>query len=156
MPAEASVTVGYLRGIPQPSALQKSGIPQPSAFGMIEERIFEDPALQKLDVSVYGLLACARRGIFSSVGERRLAKRLRVRRRSVQNSIARLIAAGHLKLSAPTQSGCRARYELTSTLFTAKAAKPTPHSRRSRLSPTVRAARAFARNQDERERELTA
>jgi len=156
MPADASLTVEYLRGIPQPSALPKSGIPQPSAFAMVEERIFEDPALQRLDISVYGLLACARRGVFASVGERRLAKRLRARRRSIQGSIARLIAAGYVKLSTPTQSGCRARYELTSTLFTAKAAKPALRSKRSRLSPTVRAARAFAQNRDERERELTA
>jgi hypothetical protein len=157
MSGEPVVLAGeYLRGVPQTPALPKSGVPRTPAFAMVEERIFDDPKLHRIDVSVYGLLACARRGALSSMGERRLAKRLRALRRSIRASIRRLEASGYLKLAVPTRSGMRARYELTSPLFAPKVKKSAsePRARRSRMSPTVRMARAFAANQAEREREI--
>lgn len=157
MSAETAVSgVEYLRGCSQTPALPESGCSQTPAFGMVEERIFEDPALQRIDVSVYGLLACARRGAVASVGERRLSKRLRADRRTIRASIERLIAAGYVKLSCPAQSGYRARYELMSPLFIPKVKKSEsePRAKRSSLSPTVRMARAAAANQAEREREI--
>lgn len=162
MPAEPAIAAGfgveYLRGAHQPSTSPKSGASQPSTFAMISEAILVDRELQRLDVSVYGLLACSRRGPFVSLGERRIAVRLHVRRRSVQNSIARLIKAGYLKLSAPAKRGFRARYELTSSVFAAKAKAKTESSvrRREPRRGVIRQARAFAEDQELRLREISA
>lgn len=153
MPCEPAVLAGeYLRGSPQASTSEKSGIPGASTFSMIPESVLIDPKLQHLDIRVYGMLACARRGSTVTLGQRQIAERLHVKRRSLTRAIARLIEANHLKLSTPTASGHRARYELTSPLFVPKVKKSEsePRAKRSRLSPTVRQARAFAINQVER------
>jgi hypothetical protein len=155
---EPAVLAGeYLRGTPQASALAKSGSPQASAFSMIPEAVLVDSRLQHIDIRVYGILACARRGNIVALGQRRMAERLHVKRRTLTRAIARLIEFEHLKLAMPMKSGMRARYELTSALFVATAAAksdPGKRDRRSKLSPTVRMARAFAANQAEREREI--
>jgi hypothetical protein len=157
MQGEPAVLVGeYLRGTSGTPACGKSGTSGTPAFAMTEQRILLDSNLHNLDIRVYGLLACARSGQYVSLGERRMAGQLDVDRRTIRNCITRLTEAGHVKLAAETQSGMRARYELTSPLFVPKVKKSAgePRSRRSRLSPTVRMARAFAINQDEREREI--
>ena len=152
------LTGKYLRGTSGTPAFEQSGTSGTPAFAMTEQRILVDLALHNLDVRIYGLLACSRRGQLVSIGERRLAEQLHIDRRTVRNCIGRLIAAKHIKLATPTKSGMRARYELTSMLFIAKAKSDSTESpqKRSSLSPTVRQARAAAMIQQDRMKELTA
>lgn len=153
MSGEPAVLAGeYLRGTSGTPASGKSGTSGTPAFAMTEQRILLDLTLHNLDTRVYGLLACARRGQFVTLGERRIAEQLGIDRRTVRNCIARLTKSGYMKLATETKSGMRARYELTSPLFAPKIKKSEsePRAKRSRLSPTVRMARAFAMNQAER------
>lgn len=135
-----------LRGTSGAPTSRKSGTLETPTFAMIPEAVLVDSALKNIDVRVFGLLACARRKQFATVGERLLASRLGVDRRTVRASITRLTASAHLKLTEPNAPGRRARYELTSPAFAGKASAsaPTAPALSQRIRPALKCAKCHA------------
>lgn len=107
-------SIGYLRGRTTTPTTGRSTAP---TFAMIPENVLTDPRLTHRDIRVYGMLACARRGPFISIGERRMAERAHIARRGIRSSLQKLAEFGLLDVTAPDKRGGRARYRLTSELF---------------------------------------
>jgi len=107
--------IGYLRGR---TTGPTTGRTKGPTFGMIPSDVSTDERLNHRDVRVYCIFSQTRRGPLVSIGERRVAVILRLKRRSVRASIAALVAAGHVE-ALPVKRGERARYRLTSPLFSA-------------------------------------
>lgn len=117
MPETNLPGIEYLRGHTTPPSTGHTTTP---TFGMIPLEISADPSLSHRDVRVFNILASHRRGPFVSIGERRIGKMIRIDRRGVRDSIAKLVKTAHVE-ALTSKHGGRARYRLTSELFGGKA-----------------------------------
>lgn len=90
-----------------------------SQFAMIPEAVLLDRRLTATEIRVYAVMACARRGPYVNMGERRIAERSRVARRTLRKCLRKLRECG-LVDSGHRVGGQRAQYRLTSPLFGAE------------------------------------
>jgi hypothetical protein len=87
-------------------------------YSRVPTEVSQDRRLKHRDIRVYGALAASCwQGNVASVGKRRLANLAQCAPRLVIDSLARLVAAGHIAKTPDRLRGQRARYVLLSPVF---------------------------------------
>ena len=118
LPSMNSMYVGGLRTPDEPKS-GRSTDPR-SGFGRVPAEVRRDRRLTHCDVHLYAELAGSERGGVANIGERLLSKLVRIKRRSVRESMARLIQCGYVAVEQRNER-CRAYYRLTDPIFSVPA-----------------------------------
>jgi hypothetical protein len=141
MPDTSSVSnLGIKRGRLDVPSCGRLNVP---SFSMVPLEVIEDPGLKHADKCVYMAMAHMRCGSIVKAGERLVARRACMDRRTFKRCIARLIERRHVEYASKEKRE-RASYRLTSALF----AKRETLSENRQVPVGKKTGRARAENSD--------